>query len=152
MSIIHRFMGEWGVSFRWDGARTRQYTGGASSGATETWLIGKAEQAGNFALRYYELEPGGFSREEAHSYDHGIIFMAGSGTVSLSGSQHPVTQGDVVYIASDEPHQIRNTGITPLGWLCIIPARRLKSGHMVWAEEGLEDTLTTTTHHEIGPT
>ena len=60
MSTIHRFIGDWGARPEWDGARSRAYSQGAQ-GATETWLIGKAEQAENFAMRYYELEPGGHS-------------------------------------------------------------------------------------------
>ncbi len=142
MSIIHRFKGLWGERFRWDGARTRTYSQGAT-GATETWLIGKAEQAGNFAMRYYELEPGGHSREERHPYDHGILFLRGNGQVTLGDEVHAVTRGDVVYIDPDETHQIINNGDEMLGWLCIIPARRQKLGKEVWAEEGLDDLLTT---------
>jgi quercetin dioxygenase-like cupin family protein len=142
MSTIHRFIGEWGTRNEWDGARSRAYSQGAQ-GATETWLIGKAELAENFAMRYYELEPGGHSHEEHHPYDHGVIFLRGSGEVTVGAEVHAVGLGDVVYISPDEVHQIRNTGGEPLGWLCIIPARRQKQGRIVWAEEGLDDLKTT---------
>jgi ribulose-bisphosphate carboxylase large chain len=138
MSLIHRFIGNWGEDFIWDGARTRIYSQGAS-GARETWLIGKAEKAKNFAIRYYELEPGGYSREEYHPYDHGVLFIRGSGQIRLDRSDHPVTQGDIVYIAPNEVHQIKNTGDEALGWICVIPALRQKKGNLVWAEEGIKD-------------
>jgi quercetin dioxygenase-like cupin family protein len=142
MSVIHRFKGAWGRLFTWDGARTREYKG--ASQATETWLIGKAEGAENFAMRYYELGPGGHSREEDHPYDHGVIIIRGAGEVLIGEQMHPVGQGDVVYIAPDARHQMRNTGDDTLGWICVIPARRQKEGRIVWAEEGLEDQLHTT--------
>lgn len=140
MTTIHRFTGTWLDDMRWEGARTRAYSGEAS-GATETWLIGKAEGAENFALRYYTLQPGGHSREEEHPYDHGVIFLHGRGEVLLGDEVAAVGQGDVVYISPDERHQIRNTGDEVLGWLCTIPARRFKQDKTVWAEEGLEDQL-----------
>ncbi|UCG25176.1 MAG: cupin domain-containing protein [Chloroflexota bacterium] len=142
MSSFKRFKGRWGEVFAWEGGRTREYSQGAS-GALETWLIGKAEQAENFALRYYELEPGGYSRQEQHSHDHGVLFMRGRGEVTLGQDTHPVNQGDVIYIEPDELHQIRNSGQETLGWLCIIPARRRKGGQVVWSEEGLENLRTT---------
>lgn len=138
MSFIHRFIGTWGEDFLWDGARMRIYSQGAS-GASETWLIGKAEKAKNFAIRYYELEPGGYSREETHPYDHGVFFIRGSGQIKLGLSDQPVAQGDIVYIAPDEVHQIKNTGDDALGWICVIPALRQKEGKLVWAEEGIKD-------------
>ncbi|HEC22815.1 MAG TPA: cupin domain-containing protein [Chloroflexi bacterium] len=143
MGVIHRFTGRWGETFRWKGARFRHYGEGASKHATETWLIGKAEGAENFAIRYYELEPGGHSREEHHPHDHGIVILRGRGQVILSGKPHEIAQGDVIYIPPEEPHQIANTGDEPLGWLCVIPARRRKGERIVWAEEGLDDLITT---------
>ena len=137
MSTIHRFVGTWGSDFKWEGARVRQYGEGASHGATETWIIGKAEKAENFAIRYYELEPGGHSREETHPHDHGVMFLRGVGEVLIEGQAHAVAEGDVVYIAPNDIHQVKNTGQETLGWICVIPARREKQGRLVWAEEGL---------------
>ncbi len=138
MGVIHRFKGIWGEELLWEGARTRTYSQGAV-GATETWLIGKAEGAQNFAMRYYELKEGGSSREEDHPYDHGVLFTRGVGEVVVGEEVFAVQQGDVVYIAPDERHQIVNGGEEPLGWLCVIPARRSKQGKVVWSEEGLTD-------------
>lgn len=142
MSTIHRFKGQWGEDFLWEGARSRVYSQEAAR-ATETWLIGKAEKAENFAMRYYELEPGGSSRLEQHPYDHGVLFLRGEGEVTLGEDVVHVDRGDVLYIAPDETHQIRNTAEVTLGWLCVIPARRYKQGRVVWSEEGLSDLQTT---------
>jgi quercetin dioxygenase-like cupin family protein len=142
MSAIHRFRGGWPAGWpddmRWEGARARTYDASGASGVVETWLIGKGEDAQHFALRYYRLEPGGHSREEDHPYDHGVLILHGGGEVLLGAETHAVGPGDVVYITPGERHQLRSTGDDPLGFLCIIPARRQKAGGVVWAEEGLD--------------
>ena len=138
MSIIKNFNGEWGELFSWSGSRTRRYDGENAAGVRETWLIGKAEKAQNFAIRYYELDLNGRSRLEEHAHDHGILFLRGQGRVLLGEEWHDVAQGDVVYIQPDQRHQIVNIGRNPLGFLCVIPAVRIKNDQKVWAEEGLE--------------
>lgn len=134
MSVINKFSGEWGTLFSWLGARTRHYNSETAVGVTETWLIGKSEKARNFAVRYYEVDAGGHTNLEEHAHDHGIVFLRGQGQVLLAEDWHEVVQGDVVYIAPDERHQIVNTGEEALGFLCVIPAIRLKEGEKVWAE------------------
>jgi quercetin dioxygenase-like cupin family protein len=138
MGTIHKFTGDWDKIFKWDGARTRMYQNDSTNQVSETWMIGKAEGAQNFAFRYYQIESGGHSRKEQHPYDHGVLVLQGSGEVLLGKSSYPISRGDIVYIAPDELHQITNHGDLPLGFLCVIPARREKGGKNVWAEEGIK--------------
>ncbi len=35
--------------------------------------------------------------------------------------EHRFQAGDVIYVASDDVHQFRNTGATPLKFLCMVP-------------------------------
>ncbi len=139
MDIVHKFIGQWGEIFKWSGSRARLYDTESQASVTETWLIGKAEGAENFALRYYEIGARGHSNRESHAHDHGILFLCGQGQVQLGDALHDVAQGDVVYIPPNAIHQIINTAETKLGFLCIIPARRSKQGQIVWAEQGLGD-------------
>ena len=140
MSAVNKFSGEWGELFSWSGARSRRYVGERAAAVTETWLIGKAEKARNFAVRYYEVDARGHTNLEEHAHDHGILFLRGQGRVLLGDEWHDVTQGDVVYIAPDERHQIVNSGEGALGFICVIPAVRMKHEKKVWAEEGLKLT------------
>jgi quercetin dioxygenase-like cupin family protein len=137
MGTIHKYTGDWDKIFSWDGARTRLYQIDENNQVSETWMIGKGEGAQNFAFRYYQLEPGGSSHKEQHPHDHGIFVLQGCGQVLLDGEKHPISRGDIVYIPPDELHQLSNTGDNPLGFLCVIPARREKGGKTVWAEEGI---------------
>jgi quercetin dioxygenase-like cupin family protein len=138
---IHRFTGDWEKTFKWDGARTRRYGNDPSNQVTETWMIGKKEGANNFAFRYYLLESGAHSKKEQHGHDHGILVFHGSGEVLLGEEIHPISRGDIIYIQPNTLHQLRNNGTEPLGFLCVIPARREKGGVNAWAEEGIEFDL-----------
>jgi quercetin dioxygenase-like cupin family protein len=135
---IHKFSGDWERDFNWEGARSRMYQNTADNQVSETWIIGKKEGAENFAFRFYQLSPGSHSKKEQHPYDHGILVLQGSGEVQLGEETHAISRGDVVHIAPDALHQLVNTGDKPLGFLCVIPARRLKGDQIVWAEEGLD--------------
>lgn len=134
---IHKFTGDWEKVFTWEGARSRMYQNTADNQVSETWIIGKKEGAENFAFRYYQLSPGSHSRKEQHPYDHGILVLQGSGEVLLGEETQEISQGDVIHIPPDALHQLANTGDQPLGFLCVIPARRQKNGQVVWAEEGI---------------
>ena len=126
MGVIHKCIGDWAAQPLWSGSRQRGYESDEARGVKETWLIGKAEGAKNHALRYYEVEPHGFSREESHEHDHGIIILHGEGEVQLEDETVAVEAGDVIYIPPNERHQVRNRGEALLGFFCIIPAVRTK--------------------------
>lgn len=136
---IKKFIGEWPEAPAWEGQRTRAYpTSTEYAEVTENWLIGKAEQAENFALRYYQVGPNGFTRKENHPYDHGIVILHGQGEALIGAEKQAFSQGDMLYIPPDVEHQMINTGDGPMGFLCIIPAKRQKHGETVWADEKIK--------------
>ena len=108
MGTIHKFSGDWNNIFNWDGTRTRTYQVDGVSKVSETWLIGKKEGAQNFAMRYYQLEPGGSSRKEQHPYDHGILILQGRGEVLIDQDFSSFERGDIIYIPPDALHQLSN--------------------------------------------
>jgi quercetin dioxygenase-like cupin family protein len=93
------------------------------NGVSVRWLIGPAERAPNFALRYFEIAPGGWTSLDQHAHDHGVVILRGQGQVLLGQEGHKVSFGDVIYIPGNEVHQITNAGGEPLGFLCIIPPK-----------------------------
>ncbi len=123
MGIIHRYKGE----FDWQGVRPQPYASDDVRGASVRWLIGPAEEAPNFALRYFEIQPGGWSSLDQHAHDHGVMVLRGRGTVRLGEEEFAIRCGDIVYIPSQEVHQFKTTGDEPLGFLCIVPSREHKA-------------------------
>jgi quercetin dioxygenase-like cupin family protein len=50
--------------------------------------------------------------------------MRGRGEVRLGDRWEPVSYGDVVYVAANEPHQFHANGDEPFGFFCIVTAER----------------------------
>ena len=92
-----------------------------ASGCKVRWLVGEADGAPNFAMRQFEVEPGGFTPRHLHPYEHEVYVIAGEGVVYEGDNPHPLKAGDVVFVTPDEIHQFRNTGDVPLQFLCLIP-------------------------------
>ena len=90
-------------------------------GCRVRWLIGKSEQAPNFAMREFEVEVGGYTPRHHHPYEHEVYVLEGEGVVIEGDREHPLKAGDVVFVAPDEVHQFRNTGDRPMRFLCLVP-------------------------------
>ena len=87
--VVRKMTGEWSQAPKWDGMRSRVYpTSTENAEVTENWLIGKKEGAENFAVRYYHIGAGGFSRKEHHAYDHGVIILRRPGTLPIPSTLH----------------------------------------------------------------
>jgi quercetin dioxygenase-like cupin family protein len=120
MGIVHRYKGQ----FDWEGVSLARYPPERKMrDVSVRWLIGPAEKAPNFALRYFEIEPGGWSSLDRHAHDHGVMILRGRGQVLLGEETVKVAFGDVVYIPPHEVHQFKSVGDEPLGFLCVIPPK-----------------------------
>jgi len=110
----------------WQGIATLPYkrADGSWSGVTRQVLAGGPESPSSFELRYFELAPGGRSSHERHRHEHAVVVLRGSGEVLLAGAVHALRPGDFVRVAPGDPHQFRNTGSEPLGFLCVVDAER----------------------------
>jgi quercetin dioxygenase-like cupin family protein len=102
------------------------------------WLIGEADQAPNFAMREFEVAPGGHTPKHFHDYEHEIYVLAGSGTIVDGDQQRPLSAGDVVLVEPSDVHQFRNTGSEPMRFLCLIPNSAAGKNVAVVPECGLE--------------
>lgn len=92
-----------------------------AEGCTVRWLVGEEDGAPNFAMRQFEVAPGGFTPRHSHPYEHEVYVLEGRGVVYEGDTEHPLKTGDVVYVSPSEIHQFRNTGEVPLKFLCLVP-------------------------------
>lgn len=85
-------------------------------------LIDSSVGSKRFYLRYYRLEPGGQTPFDIHDYEHIVVITRGRGSLLTINNGSPsiksIREGDVVFIASREPHQFINTGSSELEFLC----------------------------------
>lgn len=84
-------------------------------------LIGERDGAPSFTMRQFEIAPGGCTPKHTHAYEHEVFVLEGSGVVLEGNDERPIREGSVVFVVPNEVHQFRNTGPTPLKFLCLIP-------------------------------
>ena len=92
-----------------------------SSGCHVRWLIGSEDEAPNFAMREFVVEPDGHTPRHFHPYEHEVYVIEGRGTVAEGDRIHEISAGDVILVKPNEVHQFRNPGNQPLKFLCLIP-------------------------------
>ena len=109
--------------FRWQGIEQRPYKqGGGFAGITRYVLADEVPAA--FALRYFELEPGGYSSLEKHSHVHLVIALRGEGKAIVGDEVVELEPFDAVYVPPMTPHRWINEGAGPFGFLCPVDAER----------------------------
>ena len=92
-----------------------------SHGCQVRWLVDEANGAPNFAMRQFEVAPGGYTPRHSHPYEHEVFVLEGEGVVLEGDTEHSLAAGDFVLVTPDEVHQFRNTGDVPLKFLCLVP-------------------------------
>ncbi|MGC3968681.1 MAG: cupin domain-containing protein [Pirellulales bacterium] len=85
------------------------------------WLVDETDGAPNFAMRQFEVAPGGYTPRHSHPYEHEVFVLEGEGEIWEDDQPKPLHPGTVVFVAPDEIHQFRNTGSAPLKFLCFVP-------------------------------
>lgn len=88
------------------------------------WLITQETGAENFAMRLFEIEPGGYTPLHSHPWEHEVFILEGRGLVKGGEEEHPFKGGDVIFISAGELHQFRNEGKQVIRLLCLIPYQR----------------------------
>ena len=101
-----------------------QEAGREWKGIVRQVLVGKQAEATSFHLRYFEIEPGGYSSLEKHAHAHVVIAVRGQGRVILNDQARKMQTLDTVYVAPWTPHQFLADGDEPFGFFCIVDAER----------------------------
>lgn len=102
-----------------------------AQGVTMRLMVGRSDGAPNFAMRLFEVAPGGCTPFHSHNYEHAVWIVSGrgclmraSGDAAQAGDaeQGPAFgAGSAVFIAPNEHHQFRNLGSDPLRFVCMVP-------------------------------
>ncbi len=115
--------------FRWNEVELEPYKlsahrGGEFHGASRQVIVGKRGEKVNFHLRYFELDPGGFTSLERHRHSHVVIAVRGRGEVRVGEERFALAPMDTIYIGPGRPHQLRASGRGRFGFFCIVDAKR----------------------------
>jgi len=88
------------------------------------WLISRRDGAENFAMRCFEIEPGGHTPCHSHDWEHEVFILKGEGIVFHNGRKHNVSSGYVIFIPPGDEHYFENTGKDKMIFLCLIPYKK----------------------------
>jgi ribulose-bisphosphate carboxylase large chain len=116
-------------NFQWEGRNVQVYKDSASGDfktITRIELTGNNGENTKFDLRYFQLEPGGFSSFERHLHEHVVICIRGKGTIINGDEKHILSPHDIAYVKPNQPHQLINEFDEPFGFFCIVDHERDK--------------------------
>jgi len=111
--------------FRWEGVVVSAYkpSGTHFSGITRQ-LVFKGGDGLACELRYFEIEPGGYSSLERHRHAHAIMVIRGTGRALVGDRVMELGTHDLVRVPPLTWHQFRATDGVPLGFLCMVDCER----------------------------
>jgi quercetin dioxygenase-like cupin family protein len=84
-------------------------------------LISKDDGAPTFAMRMFEVQPGGHTPLHRHPHEHEVFVLQGTGIVVHEGQDHAIAPEDVVFVPGGNEHCFKNTGNATLRFLCLVP-------------------------------
>jgi len=118
-------------AFRWEGVEPTVYKfspgdvrGMGWRGVRRFTLTRSPEVPAAFELRYFEIEPGGYSSFEKHRHVHFILVLRGRGRAVVGTRVFDLEPYDLLYVPPLVPHRWINEGREPFGFLCPVDAER----------------------------
>ena len=84
-------------------------------------LISKDDGAPTFAMRMFEVQPGGHTPLHRHPHEHEVFVLEGTGLAVCEGKNYPISREDVVFVPGNSEHCFKNAGNSLLRFLCLVP-------------------------------
>lgn len=111
--------------FRWEGVEVRPYKseGAHFAGVTRQVLFEGGDGLG-CELRYFEIEPGGWSSLERHQHAHAVMIVRGAARVLVGNRIVEARTNDLIRVPPHTWHQFQVAGDAPLGFLCLVNCDR----------------------------
>jgi quercetin dioxygenase-like cupin family protein len=94
-----------------------------SVGITKKMLI-SLEEAPNFAMRSFTIQPGGEMPNHTNRVEHEQYVLEGHAQIGIGDEVFEVKKGDIVFIPAEIPHWYKNIGDEPFEFLCLVPNKQ----------------------------
>ncbi|MGZ8460309.1 MAG: cupin domain-containing protein [Candidatus Deferrimicrobiaceae bacterium] len=98
---------------KWSDIEGKAVTDPGAEGVTLRVLMGDNVGAPTFTMRHFEVAPGGRTPFHAHSWEHEVYVLSGTGKVRQKGGERKVGPGSFVYVPPDEEHNFANRATSP---------------------------------------
>ena len=93
------------------------------NGALKRKVFAREDGAPTFAMRVFDVEPGGASSHHSHDFEHEVLILQGYGILKTEQGDTPFTEGMAIMVPPDEVHQFQYTGMETLRFACMVPLR-----------------------------
>ena len=114
-------------AYRWEGVNTLPYKqDDRALFKSITRQVLFADPQLHAELRYFEIEPGGYSTLERHEHVHAVLILRGHGHCLVGKEVRAVELRDLITVPPLTWHQFRASAAEPLGFLCMVNAVRDK--------------------------
>ena len=77
--------------------------------------------APTFAMRLFEVAPGGHTPLHTHPHEHEVYIVEGKATMQMKDASKVLEAGDAVFVPPQALHQFRNDSDQSLRFLCFVP-------------------------------
>ena len=84
-------------------------------------LIGPKDNAPNFVMRVFTLEPGASTPYHTHPWEHEAFVLEGKLKVKSKDKEYEIEKESFAFIEPNEEHQFINIGDTKASFICVIP-------------------------------
>ncbi len=74
----------------------------------------------NFAMRLFEIGPGGYTPKHRHEWEHEVYIIKGDGNVIAGEKIIIIEKDDFIFVGPSELHQFR-AGENGLSMICVVP-------------------------------
>jgi quercetin dioxygenase-like cupin family protein len=122
--VVRRFRpdADW---FRWSDVSVKDYpaAGTISRNVTKQVLFDPDPRL-PAELRYFEVDPGGYSALERHDHVHAVLVLRGRGSVLVGETVYAIREHDLVFTPPQTWHQFSAADDAPLGFLCLVNGDR----------------------------
>ena len=93
-----------------------------ASGASVRVVFGPADNAPTFAMRIFELAPGGNTPYHKHNFEHEVLILEGDLAAVTPEGPTKLAIHDALLIQPNETHQFKNLSDTKSAkFMCLVP-------------------------------
>ncbi len=91
-----------------------------SSGIKFYPMLTVRDGAPNFAMRLFEIKPGGHTPKHRHDWEHEVYIINGGGYVLRNEQKIKIEKDNFIYVEPSELHQFQ-AGDNGLSIICVVP-------------------------------
>jgi len=118
-------------AFRWSGIAGQKYKSGSGDArgmgwkGVSRWVLARPEAIqADYELRYFEIEPAGYSSLEKHRHVHFVVVLRGRGRALVGKRVVDLSPLDALHVPPLTPHRWLNESGEPFGFLCPVDRAR----------------------------